>query len=345
MDVHQMAMGGTLVVATIAFGLTAAAGGAQATLLSASADAAAEAFEVGASRAFILDHNTAPSGQPSAATGAGINEILVRDAQDRGAPDGTIPVFWRVLANSSANAAASLGALHASTSASFELLPKQVEFIGFDQDGNPYDDLTLSPIQPQASGEAAAIWKDSFHIVADDPFAPLTTVTLQFTMQLDANVTGCFGGGYGGSIASNTLSFTRMNDTRLLLTPSADCNTTEPIMVSTTASVGSKGVGSWFDLQDSLYVRSSVPTDACDVPLCGRESIFANAEDTALFWINVLTPGFSVSSDSGHVYSAPLDPPTGDPPTGVPEPRTLTILIPGLVALWLSRRQPRPGEA
>lgn len=295
------------------------------------ADAFGEAFVGNASTAFAHQHNT-DNGTSSAGTSAGIDSSYTQSVYDPGLP-GYTQVTWGVKADGSGTASASYGALHAQSTADFQLTPGSVTFEGYTSGGYPYSNTYVSPLMPEGSGSASASFADGFTLYAVGAGPGTTTVSVKFTMTLEAGIVGYSvpGSLFGGSKASADFYLATTNSfsyTDNILSTYVDSTTPASQTVSIIEQLT---LGQDYYIQDALDTSAQVPTSDCTAPTCNGESFIANASNTQLLNIDILTSGVSLSSYSGHDYTS----------VATPEPASIAVLGVGLFGAGFMRRRRR----
>lgn len=231
--------------------------------------------------------------EPSQADASVIDQVI----------DGTRPSGWLYRRQSLATAASSAGVL------------KAVATAGFFTDGfRTFDSVTA---------RAVARFDDVLRIKGAGSGSADVVVAF--------HVSGALGGAPFTSFATAGLS--------LQGSPLIDFRN------DTAGSVGAytcHGSGGSVTCQGEVTLRLPVNTDlpisgylgviASAVGAPGRDSASAHYGHTALVQVSLLSPGFSLQSDSGHDYAS-----------AVPEPETWAAMLAGLIALALVRSCPALG--
>lgn len=312
-------------------------------VLNTYADASGEVFIGNAGKADKIQHLT-EHGTSTASTTASIDDTSVQTVIDPGVPGQRTQVTWGVTAGGSAAASASYGALHATSTAYFQLSPGSITFQGYNSDGYPYSDSYVSPFKPEGSGDANASSKDAFMLGWSGSGPWPSSVSVEFTMMLEATIVG-----YSSESPHDGYGLSRA-DGDLYLSPSSSLYYAENILGThvdnTTAPQQTVSVIEQLDLyhyyyiQNSLSAHSEVPTWDCTAPACDGQSFRADAGDTQLLNINVLTPDVTIAFNSRHDYStaaAPPEPP--QPPSSVPGPPSIDLLLVGLGLVFMRHRR------
>lgn len=301
-----------------------------------SAGGLGEAFIRNADTAFTHQHVT-DNGSGTAAASAAIDSSYSEMVADPGAPGGFTPFTWQVRAGGSGTASASYGSLHAKSTAYFSLNPGAVTYEGYNQGGQPYSATTISPIKPEGAGSANASATDAFSLGWSGSGPRPTYASVEFTMMLEADIDGYSAAppndAFGDSRADGGLYFaTSYDNFRLgagsyILETHINSTTAQQETVHVIEQLGLYDSFHYFYFQDNLETQTEVPTGDCTAPACDGQSFAADASNTQLLNINVLTPGVSLYTLSGYDYSTATP---VQPPTPVPEPSSFVLFLAGL---------------
>lgn len=247
-----------------------------------------------------FQHTTGPEPFYDLEQDIGVNEPSQADASviDQ-VIDGTRPSGWLYRRQSLATAEAGAGVL------------KAVATAGFFADGfRTFESVTA---------RAVASFDDVLRIKREGPGPGSTDVSVAF------HVSGALGGADRTSFAMAGLS--------LLGNPLIEFRNDAP---GSTGSYTCNELGSWVTCQGEVTLRLLVNTDlpisgylgvvASAVGSPGRDNASAHYGHTAFVQVSLLSPGYTLESDSGHDYAS-----------AVPEPEAWAAMLAGLIALALVR--------
>lgn len=246
-------------------------------------------------------------------------------------PDGTstFPVTWTTSGSAITSGNATAGTLHAYAQAQAQVPQSSATFDYTDAQGNAAADTEWNPFAMRSSAETFTGWVDTFTVTSST--LPISTpVTLALTIQLDSSVLNPTGTVYTNAGAALKLHYTNSSFDSVIL--NTDTYAYQPKMTVSTMMYAA--VGDSFMLEGLLDVRAQALAYAWQDPTGSFPAgtsvpsveAYADASNTAGFYVDSLTAGASVQSESGHNYA-----------TAVPEPSTFSLLGVGLVALGLIR--------
>jgi len=220
----------------------------------------------------------------------------------------SIPVTWNGDCSSAASGSASMGALHATCRAVQEITPFSVSYAQTDSDGISHENTSFNPLIATASAEMDVSAQDSVTVTGTLP--PGTLVRVRLGLAVNCGVTAS-GGGAGSKVTSEAYCQVHngaqsYNTDTLVFDSDYDGSSID------TSEVFSVPVGATLYVIQSLsadaYASSDLGSSGMYLPLSDKppaSSATADAGNTAHFYLDVVDPGASLNSVSGHNYSAP----------------------------------------
>lgn len=216
-----------------------------------------------------------------------------------------IPVTWHADSSSAASGTADMGALHATCRAVQEIRPFSVSYAQTDTNGNSFENTSYNPLIATASASMNVSAQDALTLNSTLPAGTLVRVRLG--LAVDCAVTKS-GGGTGSQVTAQTYcQFQNGFDTDPI-----NFNTDYDGPSINSNKIFSIAVGSTFYIIQSLsataYASSDLGNTGASRPLSDKppvSSATADAGNTAHFYLDVLDPGASLTSASGHNYSTP----------------------------------------
>jgi len=216
-----------------------------------------------------------------------------------------IPVTWKADCSSAASGTADMGALHATCRTVQELRPFSVSYAQTDTNGNSYENTSYNPLIATASASMDVSAQDS--LTLNSALPPGTLIRVRLGLAVDCAVTKS-GGGTGSQVTAQAYcQFQNGFDTDPI-----NFNTDYDGTSINSNKVFSIAVGSTFYLIQSLsadaFASSDLGNTGASHPLSDKPPVStatADAGNTAHFYLDVLDPGATLTSLSGHNYSTP----------------------------------------
>lgn len=260
-------------------------------------------------------------------------------------PDGTQsttgyqPATFQAQATGTGTGSASAGSVHADATASYSLTPYTATAIWTGATGTPTAgqadaNSITNPYNVGASGIGQAEFQDTF-TVQSSTLPKNALVDAQVSMGFDATLQNgdLTVAAFISHADTTTGSFEYLQTAGLYQT---NYPATEAISQTQSQTV-QLNVGETYVFGGWVSVDAAVPYGSCAGAIfpadkCGSQSSFADASNTANFFLDPLTQDISFNFASGHDYSTPTTNP-------VPEPESYAMLLTGLGLLAFSLRR------
>ena len=217
----------------------------------------------------------------------------------------SIPVTWRGDCSSVISGTASMGALHSYCAVSQELVPFSVSYAQTDTNGNSYENTSYNPLIATASADMGVSAQDAVTVTGSLP--PGTIVQVRLGMAVNCAATPLAAGSSSQVTAQTYCQFQNGFDTD----PINFNNQYDGTSINSNKVIN-VAVGATFYIIQSLSTDASASSDLGNTgayrPLSDKPpvtSALADAGNTAHFYLDVLTPGATLTTVSGHNYSMP----------------------------------------
>jgi hypothetical protein len=223
--------------------------------------------------------------------------------------DGTsIPVTWHADCNSVANGSASMGALHAYGRAVQELTPFSVSYVQTDDQGDSVERTGYNTLIATAHATMGVSAQDA--VIVGGTLPPGTIVRVRLGLTVDCGTTTS-GGGTGSQVTAQTYCQVH-NGSQNYNSDSLNFNSQSDGNGVNTSEVFGVPVGATLYVVQGLNVDCFASSDLGSAgqyePLSYKpptSSASADAGNTAHFYLDVIDAGATLTSQSGHNYSAP----------------------------------------
>lgn len=219
-----------------------------------------------------------------------------------------IPVTWNADATAAASGLANMGALHATCRAVQEIKPFSVSYAQTDTNGDSFENTSYNPLIATGSASVNVGAQDAVSVIGTLPAG--TMVRIQLGLAVDC-VEVLSGGGTDAQVTAQAYCNVQ-TPTRYYSTQTLNFDTLYDGTSIKTNEVFYAPVGATIYVVQSLSVDASASSDLGNSgayqPLSAKppvSSATADAGNTAKFYLDVLDPGASLSSASGHNYSMP----------------------------------------
>jgi len=248
--------------------------------------------------------------QISASAGDSAASVWTRDdAVDSPLGDGSfIPVTWNADCSSAISGSASMGALHATCRAVQEITPFSVSYAQTDTDGISHENTSYNPLIATASATMGVSAQDSVTVTGALP--PGTLVRVRVGLAVECAVTPS-GAGSDSQVTAQVYCEVQ-NGFNSFDTDPINFNSDYDGTGINSNKIFSVPIGATFYVVQSLNTDASASSDLGNTgmyrPLSDKppvSSASADAGNTAHFYLDVLDPGATLNSASGHNYAAP----------------------------------------
>jgi hypothetical protein len=248
--------------------------------------------------------------QTSASGGDGVSSAWSRDEiVNSPLADGTfIPVTWNAEGSSVISGSANMGALHAYCYAAQEIRPFSMSYAQTDSDGISHENTSYNPLIATASAVMDIAAQDSVTVTGTLPVGTMVRVRLGLSVHCGVMASG---GGSGSQVSSEAYCQVH-NGAQNYNSDTLDFDSEYDGSQISTNEVFSVPIGATLYVVQSLsakaYASSDLGSSGMYLPLSDKPpvgSASADAGNTAHFYLDVLDAGASLSSVSGHNYSAP----------------------------------------
>jgi len=250
-----------------------------------------------------LAQTSASGNQAAAAT------WTLDDAVQSPIGDGSsIPVTWKGDCSSVINGTASMGALHAYSSASQELVPFSVSYAQTDTNGNSYENTSYNPLIATASSQMGVSAQDAVTVTGSLPPGTVVRVRLGMAVHCSAPQNAA---GLSSQVTAQTYCAIQNGFNSYDTDPINFNNQYDGTSLNSNKVFGVP-VGVTFYVIQSLSADASASSDLGNTgayrPLSDKPpvtSAVADAGNTAHFYLDVLDAGATLTTVSGHNYAMP----------------------------------------